>query len=92
MATALHELGHWTGHWTRLNRDLSGRFGSGAYAHEDCGADLASVFVGTTPGLAHRYSAACELYAKLDQRPLKNDKREIFHVVAGTRSALQTLP
>ena len=34
-ATALHELGHWTGHRSRLNRDLSGRFGSAAYAQEE---------------------------------------------------------
>ena len=27
-ATALHELGHWSGHETRLNRDLKNRFGS----------------------------------------------------------------
>lgn len=33
--TALHELGHWTGHRTRLARDQSGRFGSGAYAREE---------------------------------------------------------
>src|SRR5688572_6631535 len=31
-ATALHELGHWTGHQTRLNRDLAHPFGSEGYA------------------------------------------------------------
>ena len=31
-ATALHELGHWTGHPSRLNRNLTGRFGDDAYA------------------------------------------------------------
>ncbi len=40
-ATALHELGHWTGHKDRLNRDLSGRFGSGSYAQEELRAELA---------------------------------------------------
>jgi hypothetical protein len=33
--TCFHELGHWTGHPKRLNRDLSGRFGSDAYAREE---------------------------------------------------------
>jgi antirestriction protein ArdC len=33
--TALHELGHWTGHESRLARDQSGRFGSGNYAREE---------------------------------------------------------
>jgi antirestriction protein ArdC len=30
--TALHELGHWVGHPSRLARDLSGAFGSALYA------------------------------------------------------------
>ncbi|NCR26748.1 MAG: hypothetical protein GPJ25_10165 [Microcystis aeruginosa LE13-04] len=30
--TAIHELAHWTGHKTRLNRNLSGGFGSQSYA------------------------------------------------------------
>jgi antirestriction protein ArdC len=34
-ATGLHELAHWAGAKHRLDRDLSGRFGSEAYAAED---------------------------------------------------------
>ena len=33
--TALHELGHASGHPSRLNRDLSGSFGSKKYAFEE---------------------------------------------------------
>lgn len=33
--TALHELGHWTGHGNRLARDLSNAFGSPNYAREE---------------------------------------------------------
>ena len=33
--TALHELGHWTGHASRLDRDQKGGFGSDAYAREE---------------------------------------------------------
>jgi len=33
--TALHELGHATGHPSRLNRDFSGSFGSKKYAFEE---------------------------------------------------------
>ena len=33
--TALHELGHWVGHPSRLARDLSGVFGSALYAKEE---------------------------------------------------------
>ena len=33
-ATALHELGHWSGHSSRLNRDLNNPFGSKEYTKE----------------------------------------------------------
>jgi antirestriction protein ArdC len=43
--TALHELGHWTGHASRLDRDQSGAFGSDAYAREELVAEIASAFL-----------------------------------------------
>lgn len=43
--TVLHELGHWTGHGSRLRRDFSGGFGSALYAREELVAELASAFV-----------------------------------------------
>ncbi len=43
--TCFHELGHWTGHPARLNRDMSGRFGSDPYAREELVAEIASAFV-----------------------------------------------
>lgn len=50
-ATMMHELGHWTGHPSRLDRNLSGRFGSAAYAMEELRAELASAFVGAELGI-----------------------------------------
>ena len=41
----MHELSHATGHETRLNRDLSGTFGSESYAKEELIAELGSVFL-----------------------------------------------
>ena len=43
--TALHEIGHSTGHESRLCRDLSGRFGSEDYAMEELRAEIASIFM-----------------------------------------------
>jgi len=43
--TALHELGHWTGAAQRLDRDLSGSFGSKKYAQEELVAEITSAFV-----------------------------------------------
>src|ERR1039458_156168 len=46
-ATALHELGHWTGHRTKLNREegMKAKFGSVAYAMEELRAELSSAFL-----------------------------------------------
>ena len=44
-ATALHEVGHSTGHKSRLNRDLSGGFGTPDSATEELRAEIASLFM-----------------------------------------------
>ena len=36
----LHEMGHASGAKHRVDRDLSGRFGSGAYAAEECCVEI----------------------------------------------------
>lgn len=56
-ATALHELGHWTGHRARLDRNLARRFGDHQYAAEELIAELCSAFLcahlGVTGELRH---------------------------------------
>jgi antirestriction protein ArdC len=52
-ATALHEVGHWTGHASRLDRDLSHPFGSDGYAKEELRAEIASMILGTSVGVGH---------------------------------------
>jgi antirestriction protein ArdC len=44
-AAFAHELAHATGHKSRLDRDLSGRFGDDSYAAEELVAELASAFI-----------------------------------------------
>lgn len=55
--TALHELGHWTGHASRLGRDQTGGFATAAYGREELCAELASAFLcaalGITPTVRH---------------------------------------
>ncbi|MGO9721262.1 MAG: zincin-like metallopeptidase domain-containing protein, partial [Methylocella sp.] len=46
-SVALHEMSHWAASPDRLNRDLSGRFGSEAYAREELVAVLSSLIIGT---------------------------------------------
>jgi antirestriction protein ArdC len=74
---ALHELGHWTGHASRLNRDLTGRFGSPEYAKEELRAQMASLFLAAELGVPFnpdRHAA----YNKSWLSALKEDKNLFF--------------
>jgi antirestriction protein ArdC len=42
--TVFHELAHWTGHESRLNRDQHSRFGNRSYAEEELVAEIGSCF------------------------------------------------
>jgi len=50
-ATLAHELSHWTGHPSRLSRNLKNRFGTSAYAAEELIAELSSAILGAELGL-----------------------------------------
>ena len=80
-ATALHELAHWTGHPSRLNRDMRQRFGSAAYAMEELRAELASAFVAAELGIPTDIPQHASYIADWI-KPLKEDKREIFRAAA----------
>ena len=75
--TLLHELGHWTAHPTRLNRDLQQRFGSSAYAREELVAELTSAFLCAHLAIAPKVRHADYLGHWL--QILKEDSRAIFH-------------
>lgn len=44
-STLLHELGHWSGHKTRCNRELMNHFGTPEYAFEELVAELSSAYL-----------------------------------------------
>jgi antirestriction protein ArdC len=52
-ATALHELGHWTGHDSRLDRSLLNKFGTKDYAREELRAEIASLLIGNELQIGH---------------------------------------
>lgn len=82
-STLLHEVGHSTGHPTRLNREFGGQFGSEGYAREELRAELASTFLCGELGIAttgsYEQHAA---YVKSWVSALKNDYNEIFKAAA----------
>ncbi len=75
--TALHELGHWSGHPDRLNRDLSGLFGTPAYAQEELRAELGSFFLAARLGITHDIGQHAA-YVKGWIDVLRKDHNEIF--------------
>ncbi|MER2511372.1 MAG: zincin-like metallopeptidase domain-containing protein [Nitrosomonas ureae] len=75
--TALHELGHWSGHASRLGRDLAHKFGSPEYAREELRAELASYFLASRLGIPHdpgQHSAYVGSWIDC----LRHDKHAIF--------------
>ncbi len=83
--TALHELGHWTAHPARLNRDLQHRFGSSAYAREELIAELTSAFLCAHLNIVPQIRHADYLGHWL--QVLKEDCRAIFHATSQTSKA-----
>src|SRR5580704_9194487 len=78
--TALHELAHWTGHPSRLDRSTlteSYRFGDVNYAKEELRAELASVFLAAQRGIPHNPEQHAA-YVNSWIGALKRDKYEIF--------------
>lgn len=80
-ATALHELGHWTGHPSRLDRDLAHPFGSEGYAREELRAEIASLMLGERLEIGHdpgQHAAYVGSWVKA----LKEDPKEIFRAAS----------
>jgi putative DNA primase/helicase len=80
-ATALHELGHWSGHETRLNRDLAHPLGSEGYAREELRAEIASLMLGDRLGIGHDPSQHAAYVGHFLQI-LRSDPQEIFRAAS----------
>jgi antirestriction protein ArdC len=77
LSTALHEVGHWTGASSRLDRDLAHPFGSVGYAKEELRAEIASLMIGDELGIGHdpgQHAAYVKSWVKV----LKEDPKEIL--------------
>jgi putative DNA primase/helicase len=92
-STLLHEVGHWTGHATRLSRDLSDPFGSIGYAREELRAEIASMIIGSELGIGYdpdQHAAYAASWIQI----LENQPLEIFRAAADgekIHTYLQTL-
>ena len=90
LSTLFHELGHWTGHKSRLDRDLTGGFGSENYAKEELRAEIASFMVGQHLGIGHdptRHAAYLQSWIKVVQ----DDPKAILHACRDAEKICQFL-
>lgn len=87
--TALHELGHWTGHASRLARSFGGRFGNSAYAREELCAELTSAFLCAALGIVPTVRHADYLGTWL--AVLREDSRAIFKAASQASKAANYL-
>jgi antirestriction protein ArdC len=87
--TALHELGHWTGHTSRLARSFGARFGNSAYAREELCAELTSAYLCATLGIVPTVRHAD--YLGLWLAVLREDSRAIFKAASQASKAADYL-
>jgi antirestriction protein ArdC len=87
--TALHELGHWVGHRSRLARDQSGVFGSALYAKEELVAEMTSAFVCASLGIVPTVRHADYIGSWLEV--LRDDNRAIVRAASAASKAADYL-
>ncbi|MBJ7439290.1 MAG: DUF1738 domain-containing protein [Sphingopyxis sp.] len=83
--TALHELGHWTGHGSRLDRNQKGGFGSEAYAKEELVAEMAAAFACAALGIAPTVRHSDYIASWLSV--LRDDEKAIFRAASQASKA-----
>ena len=90
-ATLAHELSHWTGHSSRLARDLKNRFGTAAYAAEELVAELSSAMLGAELGLPVTHLDSHASYIEHWLKLLRDDDRAILTAAAKAEEASSLL-
>ncbi|MGI9375897.1 MAG: ArdC family protein [Tsuneonella suprasediminis] len=87
--TAFHELGHWTGSRSRLDRDQTGAFGSDKYGREELVAEMAGAFVRAALGIEPTVRHSDYIGAWLDI--MRADDRAIVRAASAASKAADYL-
>ena len=93
LSTALHEMVHSTGHKSRLNRDMSGFFGSESYAREELIAELGAMFTQANLSIEIKgqHFENHSAYLKSWLEVLKKDHNELFKAADKASKASELL-
>ena len=87
--TALHEMGHAAGHASRLERDLSGGFGTRKYAFEELVAEMNAAFCCASLGIVPTVRHADYIASWLEV--LREDNRAIVRAASQASKAADWL-
>jgi antirestriction protein ArdC len=87
--TALHELGHATGHPSRLGRDMTGGFGTKKYAFEELVAEMNAAFCCASLGIVPTVRHADYIGSWLEV--LREDNRAIVRAASQASKAADWL-
>ena len=88
--TAMHELSHWTGHESRLNRDMCHSFGTQKYAREELIAEVSSWLLAVTLGTPHEpQNSAAYLASWVSD--FKDKPREIYSAISQAQKVVDYL-
>ena len=90
-STAMHELTHWTGHASRLDRLKRCGFGSSEYAKEELVAEMGAAFLCADLGISNTPRPDHAKYLNNWMRGLKNDKKLIVQAASHAAKAAQYL-
>ena len=92
-ATALHELTHWTGHSSRLNREQVGDKNSEAYAREELVAEIGSMFVSAETGIQQtkEHFANHASYVDFWIKAVEEDPNALFRAVSQAQKASEEI-
>lgn len=90
-STLCHELVHWSGAKHRLDRDLSGRFGTESYAVEELIAELGAAFLCSDLAITSEPRADHAQYIANWLKILKDDKKAVFTAASKASEAANWL-
>lgn len=90
-STLLHELTHWTGHKSRLDRNLINGFGTAAYAQEELVAELGAAFLCADLGISNEPRDDHAHYLASWLKVMKDDSRAIFKAASAAEKACDLL-
>ena len=86
-SVSFHELGHATGHKTRLDRNLTGRFGDPQYSFEELIAEATAGLVCSATGIAIEPRKESAAYMNGWLRGMKEDKNAIVRAFSHAQRA-----